>query len=302
MMASPVQSHSKEDGIRDFEEVLEKVRQRNDGPLKHPDPSVISPHMHRSGTPLRTDVTCRPTPEIDSTSNSQNTGHPLIPLILPATGHHDVNQLSTPAHPSLFSAYPIHSTEAANTVNRAMSPFQHQPPFVAMHQWQHPTNNPYGVYPEPAMNINVQSRAPFTGDPGFHRHTVGLYHTMQPWNNIRHCLTSSISSTPSIVFSENKHHVETRPGRSPGCQSTSDSSLQGDTGSGPLPDERKARNRVAAMKCRAKKLEQIRRLEKRVTDLRNLNMDLQRQVISLRGEIQSLHYICLQHRSSGCRI
>src|SRR6218665_678660 len=296
MMASPVQIHSKEDGIRDFEEVLEKVRQRNDRPLQHPDPSVIPPQIHRSGTPLRTDVVC--TSEIDSTSNSPNTGYPLI---LPASGHHDVNQpLSTPAHPSFTSAYPTHSIEAANSDNRAMYSFQHQPPYVAMHQWQHPTNNPHGMYPEPVMNFNVPSRAPFTGDPGFHRQTV--YHTMQPWNNIRHSLTSSISSTPSIVFWENKHHVETRPGRSPGCQSTSDSSLQGDTGSGPLPDERKARNRVAAMKCRAKKLEQIRRLEKRVTDLRNLNMDLQRQVISLRGEIQSLHYICLQHRSSGCRI
>lgn len=60
-------------------------------------------------------------------------------------------------------------------------------------------------------------------------------------------------------------------------------------------EERRARNRGAAAKCRAKKQEHVRRLERRIGDLRTLNSDLERHVVELRSEIERLQLICNHH-------
>lgn len=69
-----------------------------------------------------------------------------------------------------------------------------------------------------------------------------------------------------------------------------------------VQEERKERNRLAAAKCREKKQEQVRRLERRVNELRTDNSNLERQVSELRGEVERLQHICSQHRCNGCRI
>lgn len=69
-----------------------------------------------------------------------------------------------------------------------------------------------------------------------------------------------------------------------------------------VQEERKERNRLAAAKCREKKQEQVRRLERRVNELRTDNSNLERQVAKLQGEVQRLQQICNQHRSTGCSI
>lgn len=67
-------------------------------------------------------------------------------------------------------------------------------------------------------------------------------------------------------------------------------------------ERKRARNRIAARKCRTRKLERIARLEDRVADLKGQNSDLLATATSLREQVMKLKQQIVEHVSSGCQI
>jgi hypothetical protein len=67
-------------------------------------------------------------------------------------------------------------------------------------------------------------------------------------------------------------------------------------------DRKRARNRVAARKCRTRKLERISRLEDRVSELKGQNSDLQVTAADLRNEVCKLKQQIMEHVNSGCQV
>ena len=67
-------------------------------------------------------------------------------------------------------------------------------------------------------------------------------------------------------------------------------------------ERKRARNRVAARKCRTRKLERISRLEDRVTDLKDQNTDLTQSATALREQVMKLKQQIMEHVNSGCQV
>lgn len=67
-------------------------------------------------------------------------------------------------------------------------------------------------------------------------------------------------------------------------------------------ERKRARNRVAARKCRTRKLERIARLEDRVSDLKSQNSDLSQTASSLREQVYKLKQQIMEHVNSGCHV
>ncbi|KAL8604688.1 hypothetical protein ACOMHN_017647 [Nucella lapillus] len=67
-------------------------------------------------------------------------------------------------------------------------------------------------------------------------------------------------------------------------------------------ERKRARNRLAAQKCRTRKLERISRLEDRVSDLKGQNTDLSTTASSLRDQVIKLKQQIVEHVNSGCQI
>lgn len=67
-------------------------------------------------------------------------------------------------------------------------------------------------------------------------------------------------------------------------------------------ERKRARNRVAARKCRTRKLERISRLEDRVNELKSQNSDLTGTANSLRDQVCRLKQQIMEHVNSGCQV
>lgn len=67
-------------------------------------------------------------------------------------------------------------------------------------------------------------------------------------------------------------------------------------------ERKRQRNRVAASKCRRRKLERISRLEDKVKALKGENSDLSVQVNRLRDHVSKLKEQVIEHMQSGCQI
>jgi len=67
-------------------------------------------------------------------------------------------------------------------------------------------------------------------------------------------------------------------------------------------DRKRARNRVAARKCRYRKLERISKLEDRVRELQGHNKDLGGKASQLREQVAALKQTIMQHVNSGCKV
>ncbi|XP_049588379.1 transcription factor JunD [Syngnathus scovelli] len=67
-------------------------------------------------------------------------------------------------------------------------------------------------------------------------------------------------------------------------------------------DKKRLRNRIAASKCRRRKLERISRLEDKVTTLKNQNTDLASTANVLRDQVAQLKEKVLTHVNSGCQL
>lgn len=67
-------------------------------------------------------------------------------------------------------------------------------------------------------------------------------------------------------------------------------------------DRKRARNRMAASKCRQRKIERINELEDQVRIYKDEGLMLQNQIQSLKQEVIDLNEAINRHRSSGCSI
>jgi len=67
-------------------------------------------------------------------------------------------------------------------------------------------------------------------------------------------------------------------------------------------ERKRARNRVAARKCRTRKLERISRLEDRVDELKGQNSDLSQTATQLREQVCALKKQIMTHVNSGCHV
>jgi len=67
-------------------------------------------------------------------------------------------------------------------------------------------------------------------------------------------------------------------------------------------ERKRARNRIAARKCRTRKLERIGRLEEKVADLKTRNNELQQSAHALNNEVVILKQKIMEHINSGCQI
>jgi len=67
-------------------------------------------------------------------------------------------------------------------------------------------------------------------------------------------------------------------------------------------ERKRLRNRIAASKCRRRKLERISRLEDKVRNIKGENVELQAVVNKLRDQVCSLKQEVMEHVNSGCQI
>jgi len=67
-------------------------------------------------------------------------------------------------------------------------------------------------------------------------------------------------------------------------------------------ERKRLRNRIAASKCRKRKLERIARLEDKVKDLKNQNTDLTTTATKLREQVCALKQSVMEHVKSGCQV
>uniref|UniRef100_A0A4W3H8B5 BZIP domain-containing protein n=1 Tax=Callorhinchus milii TaxID=7868 RepID=A0A4W3H8B5_CALMI len=67
-------------------------------------------------------------------------------------------------------------------------------------------------------------------------------------------------------------------------------------------ERKRLRNRVAASKCRKRKLERISRLEDKVKSLKSENSGLATTASVLREQVTQLKQKVMSHISSGCQI
>ncbi|XP_034556340.1 transcription factor jun-D [Notolabrus celidotus] len=67
-------------------------------------------------------------------------------------------------------------------------------------------------------------------------------------------------------------------------------------------ERKRLRNRIAASKCRMRKLERISRLEDKVKTLKNQNTDLASTASQLRDQVAQLKEKVLTHVNSGCQL
>merc|ERR1712012_1309811 len=67
-------------------------------------------------------------------------------------------------------------------------------------------------------------------------------------------------------------------------------------------ERKRQRNRLAASKCRKRKLERIAHLEGKVKDLKGENVELANVVKKLKESVYSLKQEVLEHHTNGCLI
>jgi len=67
-------------------------------------------------------------------------------------------------------------------------------------------------------------------------------------------------------------------------------------------DRKRARNRLAATRCRNRKLERISRLEDRVKELKGQNSQLAETAAALREQVSKLKQNIIEHTQHGCQV
>lgn len=67
-------------------------------------------------------------------------------------------------------------------------------------------------------------------------------------------------------------------------------------------ERKRARNRIAATRCRNRKLERIARLQDRVKELQDQNVNLARTASTLRDQVGQLKQKIIEHTQRGCQV
>lgn len=149
----------------------------------------------------------------------------------------------------------------------------------------------------PAENSMVMSRASFSTTTALPGSVVNQQATM-PVSRTQSPLVH-IANNPSPGPGSLKEEPQTVPCLSDSpCLSPIDMESQERI----KLDRKRARNRVAARKCRMRKLERISRLEDRVDDLKKQNTDLSQTATTLREQVCKLKQQIMEHVNSGCQV
>lgn len=102
------------------------------------------------------------------------------------------------------------------------------------------------------------------------------------------------------------HDVKDEPQRVPEVTSFGDSPplspINMDNQERIKAERKKLRNRIAASKCRKRKLERISRLEEKVKNLKTQNTDLASAASVLRKQVAQLKQKVMSHVNSGCQL
>jgi len=121
--------------------------------------------------------------------------------------------------------------------------------------------------------------------------------------NLNDGFDSNPPSISSSILSDSFDLKEEAPQTVPQCPSTSDVTPIDMEHQEVIKTERKRlRNRVAASKCRKRKLERIARLEDKVNSLKNQNLELTNSANSLRQQVADLKSKVITHVNSGCQL
>uniref|UniRef100_A0A3Q3DA22 Transcription factor JunD n=2 Tax=Hippocampus comes TaxID=109280 RepID=A0A3Q3DA22_HIPCM len=119
-----------------------------------------------------------------------------------------------------------------------------------------------------------------------------------------HLFAGAPSAEPEL--SSRAHPPKEEPQTVPDVQSFGDSPplspVDMDSQERIKADRKRLRNRIAASKCRRRKLERISRLEDKVTTLKNQNTDLASTANVLREQVAQLKEKVLTHVNSGCQL
>lgn len=122
------------------------------------------------------------------------------------------------------------------------------------------------------------------------------------------------SANVSLSGGDSQHHVAAQLGLLPSAHIKEEPQIVPSGGSPPLSpidmesqeriklERKRLRNRIAASKCRRRKLERISRLEDKVRLIKNENLELQAVVNKLRDQVCSLKQEVMEHVNSGCQI
>lgn len=114
--------------------------------------------------------------------------------------------------------------------------------------------------------------------------------------------TIDISSLPVNSMSSQMIQVKEEPQTVPSLGSAPISPIDMDSQERIKLDRKRERNRMAARKCRTRKLERIARLEERVAQLKGENTDLSTTATSLRDQVARLKKQIMEHVNSGCQV
>ncbi|XP_077440888.1 transcription factor Jun [Vanacampus margaritifer] len=109
--------------------------------------------------------------------------------------------------------------------------------------------------------------------------------------------TTSVPSYTTTVLKEEPQTVPEMPGETPPLSPINMESQER------IKAERKRmRNRIAASKCRKRKLERISRLEDKVKNLKSQNSELASTANMLREQVAQLKQKVMNHVNSGCQL
>jgi len=143
----------------------------------------------------------------------------------------------------------------------------------------------------PVMTSLPQSFTTTTSLPG------GVLHTSQPQGMVDPSLNTTQAPNPMVMQLKEEPQTVPSMGLSPPV-----SPINMVTQEKIKLERKRERNRVAARKCRTRKLERISRLEDRVNELKGQNSNLTTTATDLRDQVCKLKEQIMTHVNSGCHV
>lgn len=156
-------------------------------------------------------------------------------------------------------------------------------------------NNGYNntMHNEPPVYANLNNFNPTTisSPPAFNSNAMGFpsQHHASPPMPVQHPRLQALKEEPQTV--------PEMPGDSPPL-----SPIDMESQERIKAERKRMRNRIAASKCRKRKLERIARLEDKVKNLKSQNSDLASTANMLREQVAQLKQKVMNHVNSGCQL
>ena len=268
--------------------------------------------LQNSGMPGQPQITGAPAAGVPGTSGLQDGGNkpgeaassnsdqpPTYSTLLPMS--------SAPTIPSISATSAATTLANMSAVNPTIGlpqkrPYQFVPSALAAHA-PPPTSTIPGAMS--AGTLPAALSVPSSSSSSAPSTSAGLRVNVkdEPSHSADHTVPSG-SSQVSPAPSSSRLTDSPGPG-SPGSvnmDNDADLSLNMGDQEGMKLERKRARNRIAARKCRTRKLERISRLEEKVADLKNRNNDLLQHATSLNEQVVQLKQQIMDHMKTGCQI